>query len=146
MVDLERDLYDIKGKSIAIASAVTSYARMLLYSAMTDIMAKGERILYFDTDSMITTCNLKQHDDLMAKYMWDGCGNELGALKNEALDKCKKVLSTEDLKKQTELDGGELAFDECIILAPKVYSLRKTLVNGQTIEIAKMKGVKSSTF
>ena len=34
MVDQERDLVDVKGKSIAIASAVTSYARMRLYDVM----------------------------------------------------------------------------------------------------------------
>ena len=31
LVDSEKDLTEIKGKSIAIASAVTSYARMELY-------------------------------------------------------------------------------------------------------------------
>jgi hypothetical protein len=36
MVDIEQDL-KIKGKSIAIASACTSYARMELYSAMNAI-------------------------------------------------------------------------------------------------------------
>jgi hypothetical protein len=49
----------------------------------------------------------------MKRFMWDGCGNELGALKNEALDYCKKKLSPENLKKQKEIDGGELYFDEC---------------------------------
>ena len=39
-----------------------------------------------------------------------------------------------------------MKFDECQILAPKVYSLRKTLVTGKVIEIAKCKGVKSSSF
>jgi hypothetical protein len=29
--------------------------------------------------------------------MWDGCGAELGALKNEALDYCKKKLTPENL-------------------------------------------------
>ena len=34
MVDSEKDLDEIKGRSIAIASAVTSFARMELYSVM----------------------------------------------------------------------------------------------------------------
>lgn len=34
LVDSEKDLVDIKGKSIAIASAVTSYARMELFRLM----------------------------------------------------------------------------------------------------------------
>lgn len=34
MVDQENDLFDIKGKSIAIASTVTSLARLQLYEIM----------------------------------------------------------------------------------------------------------------
>jgi len=146
MVDVEKDLIDIKGKSIAIASAVTSYARLELYAVMSAIQNKGFPILYSDTDSIITTCNLRQHPDLMKRFMWDGCGNALGALKNECLDKAKGKLTKEELDRQIEIDGGELRFDECQILAPKVYSLRKTLINGKVIEIAKCKGVKSSSF
>lgn len=41
---------------------------------------------YSDTDSIITNCNIREHQDLMHKYMWDGCGKELGALKNECDD------------------------------------------------------------
>jgi len=146
LVDVERDLTDIKGKSIAIASAVTSFARMELYAVMTAIQNKGHRILYSDTDSIITDCNLRNYPDLMERFMWDGCGAELGALKNECYDKCVSKLTKEELKQQIELDGGELKFDSCQILAPKVYSLRKTLVNGKVIEIAKCKGVKSSSY
>jgi hypothetical protein len=50
------------------------------------------------------------------------------------------------LKKQIEIDGGELKFDVFQVLAPKVYSLRKVLFNGEVIEIAKCKGVKESSF
>jgi DNA polymerase elongation subunit (family B) len=146
MVDAERDLVDIKGKSIPIASAVTSYARMKLYSLMNAIQNKGHRVVYSDTDSIITDCNLRNFPDLMLKFMPDGCGNELGSLKNEALDKVSKKLSKADTLRQVSHDDGELYFDECQILAPKVYSLRKKLINGEVIEIAKMKGVKRSSF
>jgi hypothetical protein len=86
--------------------------------------------------------------------MPDGCGDELGSLKNEAMDKVSKKFTDKITKKlnhdllnnQIKADGGELFFDECQILAPKVYSLRKKLVTGEVIEIAKMKGVKKSTF
>jgi DNA polymerase elongation subunit (family B) len=121
---------EVTGKSIAIASAVTSLARMELYEVMNAIIGKGYKIMYSDTDSIITDCNIRKFDDLMKRFMWDGCGAELGALKNECLDKIKSKLSKEQLEQQTLLDGGELKFDECQILAPKVYSLRKTLVNG----------------
>lgn len=70
----------------------------------------------------------------------------MGSLKNEAFDKIKSKLSKEDLEKQIALDGGELYFDECQILAPKVYSLKKTLFNGVVIEIAKSKGCKKSSY
>ena len=146
LVDAERDLVDIKGKSIAVASAVTSHARMELYSVMHAIQKKGFKILYSDTDSIITNCNMRKFPDLMERFMWDGCGDALGALKNECLDKCKKSLTNEELLEQIEQDGGELKFDSVQILAPKVYSLRKTLVNGKVIEIAKCKGVKKSSY
>lgn len=68
MVDMESDLNEIGGKSIAIASAITSYARMELYSLMHDIAQKGETIYYTDTDSIITSCNIKKHPDLMKRY------------------------------------------------------------------------------
>lgn len=97
MVDAERDLTDIKGKSIAIASAVTSFARMELYAVMNAIQKKGFNIMYSDTDSIITDCNICNFPDLMERFMWDGIGNALGALKNECLDICKKKLSKEDL-------------------------------------------------
>jgi hypothetical protein len=41
LVDAEKDLTDIKGKSIAIASAVTSFARMELYHVMSAIIRQG---------------------------------------------------------------------------------------------------------
>lgn len=100
-MDSEKDLETIKGRSIAIASAVTSYARMELYAVMKAVQDKGYRILYSDTDSIITTCNLRNFPDLMERFMWDGRtdalsgGTELGALKNECVDKCKKELTKE---------------------------------------------------
>ena len=94
--------------------------------------------MYSDTDSIITDCNLRQYPDLMERFMWDGCGKELGALKNEAVDLIndKKVL-----EEQIEHDGGEIYFDECQILGPKQYSLKKTFVNNKTVEIVKCKGI-----
>lgn len=46
---------------------------------------------YSDTDSIITDCCIKNYPDLMENYMWDGCGKELGSLKNE----CEDMLSGE---------------------------------------------------
>ena len=59
MVDQENDLSGIQGKNIAVASAVTSYARMELYNLIVDLKAKNHQVIYYDTDSVITSCNLK---------------------------------------------------------------------------------------
>jgi len=142
---MERDL-EVKGKSIAIASACTSLARCKLYEAMVAFQAKGHRVLYSDTDSIITDCNIRKYPDLLEKFMWDGCGAELGALKNECLEKCEAKLTKEQLAQQIEADDGELKFDICQILGPKLYSLKKTLLTGQVVEIAKSKGFSSSSF
>ena len=88
MVDMERDLVEIGGKSIAIASAITSYARMELYSLMHDIRMANGTIYYTDTDSIITNYNVRTNPDMMKRYMWDGCGKALGAIKNECDDSC----------------------------------------------------------
>ena len=48
------------------------------------------------------------------------------------------------MKNQNEADGGELRFDECQILEPKVYSLKKTLITGQEVTIVKCKGVQKA--
>lgn len=56
---------------------------MELYNFIHDIKKKGFDVIYFDTDSVITTCNIKKHADLLKKYQWDGCGNDLGCVKNE---------------------------------------------------------------
>jgi hypothetical protein len=100
LVDAEKDLTDIKGKSIPIASAVTSFARMEFYAVMKAIQDKGFRIMYSDTDSIITNCNISNHDDLMKRFMWDGCGKALGALKNECLDKIEGLIGKGKFTKQ----------------------------------------------
>ncbi len=96
-MDCERDLDSVTGKSVAIGSAVTSYARMTLYKAMKAIEDKGHHILYTDTDSLITDCNLRQYPDLMEQFMWDGEGKALGALKNECTDLVQGKLTKEEL-------------------------------------------------
>lgn len=68
MVDMESDLFDIKGKSIPVAAAVTSYARMQLYAIMKAITDRGEKIYYSDTDSVITSCNIKAFPELQKDF------------------------------------------------------------------------------
>ena len=57
----------------AIASFVTSYARLELYKVMEKAMKKGGKIYYCDTDSVITDVKLP-------------CSDKLGAIKDELID------------------------------------------------------------
>ena len=102
MVDYEKDL-ECKGKSIPLASAMTSYARMRLYELITAIQEKGYKVFYYDTDSVTTNCKIRDYPDLMEKFMWDGCGDELGSLKNE----CEALL-----KKNTKGPNAKLTKEE----------------------------------
>lgn len=75
---------DIKEVNVGIAAAITSYARIRLWKLTCDIMKKGGDVYYCDTDSIMCNINIKEFPDLMKEYQWDGTGNELGSLKNEA--------------------------------------------------------------
>jgi hypothetical protein len=134
----------VKDFNVAIASAITSYARIQLWSAINDIESKGGEVYYCDTDSIITNLNISAYPDIMAKYMWDGTGEALGALKNECEEKVKKHFKKDKSKIQSQLeaDGGFNLFDELIIGGCKFYSCKKTCYDGTTIEINKLKGYK----
>ena len=69
--------------NVGVASAISSYSRCRLWSLIDDIESKGKKVFMCDTDSVITDLNISEFPDLMYEYMWDGCGNELGSLKNE---------------------------------------------------------------
>jgi hypothetical protein len=62
--------------SIAIASAVTSYARIHMNKIKLNILEKGNKIYYSDTDSIVTDKTL---DDSLV-------GNELGLFKLELFE------------------------------------------------------------
>lgn len=87
---IKKDL-DIRDVNVAVAFAITSYARMKTYGLINDIENLGHKVYYCDTDSIITDFNLKSNETLAKKYQWDGCGNELGSLKNECEAKLKKM-------------------------------------------------------
>jgi hypothetical protein len=70
-------------------------------------------------------------------------GDDLGSLKNEGDDKVKKYAKKHsgfDAKQQKEADEGDMCFDEIIIAGCKFYAVKKTLINGDTIEMCKLKG------
>ena len=146
----------VKDFSVAVASAITSYSRMKLYKLLKTIKDAGERVLYLDTDSVITTMKLCDHKDVIKKFDWDkenDCrsnGDNLGTLKNEADDDVQKYFKKKYPKdwhthfmKQKKLDSGEFHFDCFIGAGCKQYGLQKTLYDGGVIETCKLKGYKS---
>ena len=66
-----------------------------------------------DTDSVITDAKLNDYPDLMEEFMWDGCGDALGSLKNEADDQIKDCgWAKDDINRLREEEGGMVHFDE----------------------------------
>jgi hypothetical protein len=83
---VSRYVEDIKIKelNVGIASAITSYARMRLWSLMCDIKRAGGKVFYCDTDSVMTDMDVANHPTLQKEYVPDRTGAALGSLKNEA--------------------------------------------------------------
>lgn len=121
--------------NVGIASAITSWARMTLWGLLDDIEKAGARVYMCDTDSVITSCKINDYPQLMAKYMWDGCGEALGALKNEADDVVGGARAEVAAR-----EGGLIHFDSGYLGGCKFYALRKTLADGTNIDICKCKG------
>jgi len=128
----------VKDFNVGVASAISSYARCRLWSLINDIESKGKSVYMCDTDSIITNIKINDHPDLMREYMWDGCGDELGSLKNEADDFIK---DKDEIKRLKEEEGNMICFNECILGGCKFYALRK---NGIDKTICKCKGYKDS--
>ncbi len=103
----------------AISCAVTSHARIQLWHLLSDIKEKGGRVLYMDTDSIITDYCIENDKELFDKYVTMNNGAELGMLKNE-------------------FGLGKFA-DSWIGIAPKVYAFKgKKIPRG--MEKPKFKG------
>jgi len=79
-----------------------------------------------DTGSVITDAKLNDYPDLMQEFMWDGCGDALDSLKNEADEHLKSFGWGKDkMKRLKEEEGGMLHFDALILGGCKFYCLRK---------------------
>ena len=101
----------IKDFNVGVASAISSYSRCRLWSLIDGIESKGKRVFMCDTDSVITDAKLNDYPDLMEEFMWDGCGDALGSLKNEADDHLKNCgWGKEEIKRLKEEEGGMLHF------------------------------------
>lgn len=138
---VEKNL-EIKDFNVAVASAISSYARMKLYSLIYAIREKGFEVYYCDTDSIITDCKLNDYEDLMSEFMPDGCGDALGSLKNEADEKVIGKIGIEQYKHLIARERGMISFDSLVLNGCKFYALRKTLTDGKEICISKAKGYK----
>jgi DNA polymerase elongation subunit (family B) len=112
--------------NVSIAAAITSYARIILHNAISDIHKKGGKVYYCDTDSIITDLKLSDHPDLMKKWRPDGKGEEMGSLKNE--------LGT--------INGEDLPLHELTITGCKSYSCWGNNSKGQVVRFDKLKGYK----
>lgn len=124
---------DINDNNVAVASAITSYARMELYELMHSIInltpdeleqAGYDRnlepaIIYVDTDSCICNVDLKKIQSIQERFMPDFSGEQLGSLKNEIDAKIAKVK-----KSNPTYELNENYFAEGIFIAPKSYYLR----------------------
>jgi len=126
-VKYNRDL-TTKDFNVAIASAIASYARCILFTAIQDIEKEGGKVYYTDTDSIICNLDISKSEYLSSKYK---TGLELGSLKNE----CDEQLRKEGLE-----EGPNNYYDSLIILGCKFYALKKTLSNGKVIEVVKLNG------
>ena len=146
--------------NVAIAAAITSYARIELWTLMNDIERRNGTVYSCDTDSITTNFDLSADPDLLAKHVpdWDtdAPGTRLGSLKCEGTDEMTKVLKKlgfegDALKKALALERGSetwkpLAFEHpegtLVNGANKLYCLRTlTKHGGEEIVISKAKGL-----
>lgn len=136
----------IKDFNVAIASAITAYSRMSLYRIMELFEKDGASIYYYDTDSVVVDKSIKDCPNVIREFQTDGCGVELGMLKNECTDILKKRYKETPEKMQKELEiEPEPYFEEMVLLGCKNYALRRKprFEGGTEIEILKMKGIKN---
>jgi len=152
----------VKDFNVAVAAAICSEARIKLHKYMMAIRKCGGKLLYADTDSCISNVDITQYPEIMKEFCWDGNGDDLGSMKNEAVEKLEKyfkskvikdnpLLDEDDpkiksmmknhMKIQLEADGGDYYFEKGIIAGCKQYCLKKTTYDGGCIEASAAKGV-----
>jgi DNA-binding HxlR family transcriptional regulator len=136
-----RDL-DVTDHNVSVAMAITSYARYRLWELMSSIESKGYKVLYCDTDSIITTCKLSEHKDLMKEFMPDGTGDALGSLKNEISDKAKKMARKGTISLDGVEDVHDLPANRLCLNGLKYYSIANDKLG---IDISKCKGYTQKT-
>jgi hypothetical protein len=134
--NVTKDL-EIKATNVQISAAVSSNARIRLWQMMRDFQKAGIDVLYCDTDSVIVSKDMKKYPDLMAEYCWDGTGDALGSLKNEA----DELFADPASHPEYSTTSG-ISFDSVRLCALKSYCLVKAASPGfEAKTIMKMKGL-----
>ena len=137
----------LKDINVGVASAITSYARMKLFSLINDIEQKGGKVYMCDTDSVVTDYNVIQDKQLQERYVPDMTGDALGSLKNELTDDANKVFKKEGYTKEkinSIYDKSGIHFDKGVFAGCKFYSLHKTFCDETVIKVNKCKGYKQT--
>jgi hypothetical protein len=126
-----------KDVNIGVASAITSLARMHLWSLIDTIESAGGEVYYCDTDSVITNLDTDKNEALRKRFNPSGTGKKLGELKDEIFDKLKsgKYCNVDDIG-----DVGNWMDGMCVG-ALKCYAMRKNHpLMTQPLEITTQKG------
>ena len=125
----------VKDFNVAIAAAVTAWARMKLWRSMDTVEQHGGKVFYCDTDSLITDMDLSRvphvgrmlapdgYDESTGQWNAWCAGEELGSFKNELCDKLKKWL-TKDQLAEFKASHPNPSFDRGIIALCKLYALQ----------------------
>ena len=142
----------IEDFNVAVASAITSYARMRLFDLIHAIHTEGGRVFYCDTDSIICDVDILNTPHLQKEFMPDKTGDALGSLKNECNEQLEKAMKkakgkrrealTADYEHHMKHEKGSLYYDKLITYQAKFYSVQKTLHSGEVLDISKCKGYK----
>jgi hypothetical protein len=146
----------VKDFNVAIAAAVTAWARMKLWTSMDLVERHGGKVYYCDTDSLITDMDLSVHEEVARTLAPDGfdehgwtawkAGEELGSFKNELCDKLKKWLTKEQLA-EYKLTHRNPAFHRGIIALCKLYALQYcSSYTGLKHVVTAAKGLTQSAF
>ncbi|OAQ22100.1 hypothetical protein K457DRAFT_26409 [Linnemannia elongata AG-77] len=82
----ERTNVPLEDINVAVAAAITSYARMTLWELLQDIKDHGGILYYCDTDSVYSNIDIAKHPVLGPKWCGNNGGKDLGGLKRELAD------------------------------------------------------------
>jgi len=145
--------------SVAISSAVTSYARIFMNRIKLDILEKGGRLYYTDTDSIVTDIKLdnklvgndigqfKLVHEINEAYFISNKSYALKTTNNKTIIKCKGFasdsLSFEDFEKvyngnviertrresRKDYNKGVIIYDNEIKFSPFSYTKRVKILN-----------------